>query len=175
MSREWTKREDDLLKHLVETKGTKNWASIVAQLPGRKESTCQRHWNKVLKPSLIKGPWTSDEDARLVQLVHQHGGTKRCWSVTAQEMPGRTSKACRERWHNHLSLMNMNHHHSTASSSNSNSNLVHVNKDNSNSSSWTREEDVAILQHQATLGSHKWSELTKFLPERCVSFELLLV
>jgi Myb-like DNA-binding domain len=140
-SREWSKREDDLLKQLVEAKGTKNWADIVTQLPGRKESTCQRRWNKVIKPSIIKGPWTQDEDEKLLTLIAKHGAKR--WSVTAQELPGRSGKQCRERWHNHL-----------------NPSIV---KDKT----WTLDEDVAILHHQSKMGN-KWSEMQKFLPGRYV-------
>jgi Myb-like DNA-binding domain len=166
-SREWTKHEDEMLQHLVEEKGIKNWAVIVAQLPGRKESTCQRRWNKVLKPSLVKGPWTSDEDARLVSLIHKHGAKR--WSVTAQEMPGRSSKACRERWNNHL--MNPSSTSTSTSSSSNNSNPTTTTSSSSSIKSWTLHEDVAILHHQSQMGSNKWSEMTKFLPGRYVLYD----
>lgn len=142
-SREWTKREDELLKQLVEEKGIKNWTAIVQEMPGRKESTCQRRWNKVIKPSIIKGPWTLDEDKKLLTLIAKFGAKR--WSVTAQELPGRTGKQCRERWHNHLNPS--------------------ICKDKA----WTLEEDVLILHHQSQMGN-KWSEMTKFLPGRYVLY-----
>jgi Myb-like DNA-binding domain len=44
----------------------------------------------VLKPGLVKGQWSKEEDARLLLLVE-----KRCyknWGCLAQHMDGRTSK-----------------------------------------------------------------------------------
>uniref|UniRef100_A0A8C2ZW46 Transcriptional activator Myb n=1 Tax=Cyclopterus lumpus TaxID=8103 RepID=A0A8C2ZW46_CYCLU len=49
---------------------------------------CQHRWQKVLNPELIKGPWTKEEDQRVIELVQKYGG--------------RIGKQCRERWHNHL-------------------------------------------------------------------------
>ena len=57
-------------------------------------------WQKVLDPKLVKGPWTKEEDDKVIELVGQHGACK--WSLIASSLPGRIGKQCRERWHNHL-------------------------------------------------------------------------
>ena len=44
--------------------------------------------------------WTQYEDDTVRRLVHLHG--TRSWTLVAQNLPGRTGKQCRERWHNHL-------------------------------------------------------------------------
>nr|1GVD_A Chain A, MYB PROTO-ONCOGENE PROTEIN [Mus musculus] len=49
---------------------------------------------------LIKGPWTKEEDQRLIKLVQKYGPKR--WSVIAKHLKGRIGKQCRERWHNHL-------------------------------------------------------------------------
>jgi len=54
----------------------------------------------VLNPSLIKGPWTDDEDRIVLHLVEKNGPQK--WTQIAEHLPGRIGKQCRERWHNHL-------------------------------------------------------------------------
>ena len=54
----------------------------------------------MLDPSIIKGAWTSEEDASLVTLVGAHG--LKAWSTVAQGIPGRLGKQCRERWRNHV-------------------------------------------------------------------------
>jgi hypothetical protein len=159
-SREWTKHEDDLLRQLVEEKGTKNWAGIAQQLPGRKESTCQRRWNKVIKPSLVKGPWTEDEDEKLLVLIAKHGAKR--WNVAATELPGRTGKSCRDRWLNHLNTSSQEPPQQPPSDANNNNS-----NSSSSSSKWTVAEDVMILNHQAQMGN-KWVEMTKFLPGRYV-------
>ena len=37
---------------------------------------------------------------KIAALVSEHG--IRAWSTVSAELPGRTGKQCRERWHNHL-------------------------------------------------------------------------
>ena len=75
--------------------GGKNWKKIAEVLPGRTDVQCLHRWQKVLNPSLIKGPWTEEEDRLVVQLVHQHGPQK--WTQIAEHLPGRIGKQCRER------------------------------------------------------------------------------
>jgi predicted transcriptional regulator len=48
----------------------------------------------------VKGSWTREEDELIVAWVHENG-TKE-WGALAAQLPGRISKQCRERWHNHL-------------------------------------------------------------------------
>ena len=47
----------------------------------------------MLNPELVKGPWTPEEDRRIVALVKEHGPKK--WSVIADHLPGRIGKQCR--------------------------------------------------------------------------------
>jgi hypothetical protein len=82
--------------------------------------------------------WVAWEDARVRELVSRYG-TKR-WSAVGNELPGRTGKQCRERWHNHLN--------------------PHIVKEG-----WTRAEDDTIIQAHRTSGT-KWSEIAKMLPGR---------
>ena len=49
----------------------------------------------MLKPTLVKGPWTEAEDAKVVELVGRLGAKK--WSAIAGHLPGRIGKQCRER------------------------------------------------------------------------------
>ena len=96
----WTKQEDEALRTAVEEHGAKNWKLISQRLPQRSEVQCLHRWQKVLKPTLVKGPWTEDEDRKVVDLVKKYGAKK--WSLIASNLPGRIGKQCRERWHNHL-------------------------------------------------------------------------
>ena len=54
---------------------------------------------QVLRPGLVKGHWTKEEDDLIAQCVAE-GKTK--WSEIAACIPGRIGKQCRERWLNHL-------------------------------------------------------------------------
>jgi Myb-like DNA-binding domain len=61
---------------------------------------CNR-WHKVLNPAVTKGPWTPEEDAKVLEVVAEFGPQK--WTKIASYLPGRIGKQCRERYHNHLS------------------------------------------------------------------------
>lgn len=68
-----------------------DWAAVIA-FPGPRAV-------QVLRPGLVKGPWTSEEDEVIV-LAIKEGVTR--WSDIAARIPGRIGKQCRERWFNHL-------------------------------------------------------------------------
>lgn len=63
--------------------------------PGRSDVQCLHRWQKVLNPTLVKGPWTKQEDDIIIALVAKHGPRK--WSRIARHLPGRIGKQCRER------------------------------------------------------------------------------
>lgn len=97
--KKWSIEEDALLASAIDKYGARNWKGVAEMVPGRTHAQCLQRWAKVLKPGLKKGQWTTEEDAYLHSLVAR--GWKN-WSVIAGEIPGRTSKQCRERWFHHL-------------------------------------------------------------------------
>ncbi|OVA05922.1 SANT/Myb domain [Macleaya cordata] len=134
----WTPEEDETLRNAVELFKGKSWKKIAEIFPDRSEVQCLHRWQKVLNPELIKGPWTQEEDDRIIELVSKYGPTK--WSVIAKSLPGRIGKQCRERWHNHLNPM--------------------IKKD-----AWTSDEELALMNAHRIYGN-KWAEIAKVLPGR---------
>jgi hypothetical protein len=55
---------------------------------------CLHRWQKVLRPGLVKGPWTPEEDATILNCLQQ-GINK--WSEIADCIPGRIGKQCERR------------------------------------------------------------------------------
>ncbi|KAG8182989.1 hypothetical protein JTE90_027476 [Oedothorax gibbosus] len=134
----WLKEEDDNLKLLVETYGESQWEAIASLFTDRSDLQCQQRWYKVVNPELVKGPWTKEEDEKVIELVKRYGAKK--WTLIAKHLRGRIGKQCRERWHNHLNPS--------------------IKK-----TAWTLEEERLICYYHKQWGN-QWSKIAKQLPGR---------
>ena len=108
----------------------------------KKFSTCKKSTAcatlPTLPPPTNKGPWTEQEDKKLINLVEKYGAEK--WSFISSHFPERIGKQCRERWFNHL--------------------CPTVNK-----TAWSKEEEWILFILHNRIGN-KWSQLCKYLPGR---------
>ena len=86
----WTKQEDSALRKGVEALGAKNWKRIAVEFLGgaRSEVQCMHRWKKALKPGLVKGRWTDEEDDTIINCI-KAGVTK--WSEIAERTSSSSS------------------------------------------------------------------------------------
>lgn len=70
----WSAREDEYLRRGVASVGECNWDQISLDYLGGERSAvqCSHRWQKVLRPGLVKGPWTKEEDDIIIRYRHHH-------------------------------------------------------------------------------------------------------
>lgn len=137
-SGKWTEEEDILLQQIVPLYNERHWRKISQHMKGRSAIQCLHRWTKILKPGLVKGPWSIDEDNKLVTWVQEKGPIK--WAQCAHLIPGRSGKQCRERWFNNLNP-------------------------NVKKGDWTPEEDDLIFKLYVNYGS-SWSKIAQHFKDR---------
>lgn len=76
--------QDEALRRAVDRHGVKNWKAVAAVLPGRTDMQCHHRWQKVLKPGLVKGPWT-EQVSEEMDHHHQPNASSQC-----QQQPAAT-------------------------------------------------------------------------------------
>jgi hypothetical protein len=116
-------------------------AALSSQLVGSVKSSLddqRRLLNMGDGGNLRKVPWTSEEDANLLNAVTDVGAIS--WAAVAHKITGRTGKQCRERWYNQL-----------------NPDITKA--------AWTTEEELVLLQAHRELGN-KWVDIAKRLHGR---------
>ncbi|OHT03947.1 hypothetical protein TRFO_28660 [Tritrichomonas foetus] len=95
--KKWTPHEDDLLRLAVEKYGTNNWGLVAAEVGGnRGRAQCSQRWTRGLNPAISHDVWTPEENAKLLDLVAQHG--TKSWMQISSLMANRCDVQCRYRF-----------------------------------------------------------------------------
>ncbi|OBZ76938.1 snRNA-activating protein complex subunit 4 [Grifola frondosa] len=132
----WNSDSDNRLIEAVKIYGADNWM-LVARFVSEDAtaSQCQNRYMRTLDPSIKRGAWTEDEDARLRQAVAVFGNS---WVDIATFVPGRNNEQCRDRYQEYLNPT--------------------VTK-----GKWTPDQDQALLHAVEQVGESKWKEVSQLL------------
>lgn len=140
----WTSEEDRLLIEGIEKFGKKNWKIVAQHIGTRDPAQCLQRWAKSVNPTISKGRWTNEEDARLLFLIRQFPTIEKVsWTDVSSMMRRRNSKQCRERWFNFLDP-----------------NVKH-----SFDRPWTKDEDEHLMHLYELLGS-RWAKIASYTDGR---------
>ncbi|XP_074066796.1 snRNA-activating protein complex subunit 4 isoform X2 [Macrotis lagotis] len=140
--KEWTKEEDHMLTQLVEEMRVGShipYRKIVYYMEGRDSMQLIYRWTKSLNPSLKKGFWTPEEDAKLLQAVAKYG--ERNWFKIREEVPGRSDAQCRDRYLRRLHF-------------------------NLKKGKWNAKEEEKLIELIEKYGAGHWAKIASELPHR---------
>jgi len=136
----WTPEEDAALVEAVRKYG-EVWTRVAADVVTRTNVQCSQRWNKTLRPGLVRGKWSAEEDAALISALAEFADDDEVdWRHVASKVNGRNAKQCKERFQLKLDPA--------------------LKRDE-----WTAEEDAMLL---ASFEKHngRWTAIAKSLPGR---------
>jgi hypothetical protein len=96
--KKWTKEEDQLLIELADKFKEKHWKDISLSFHNKNALQCFSRYKRI-RPGIIKGSWSKEEDERILKLVSIYG---KCWSKISKILITRNGKQIRDRFINVL-------------------------------------------------------------------------
>lgn len=80
----WTPEEDTRLRKAVEAFNN-SWVDVASMLPGRTNEQCRERWAEIGVNEGGKGPWSTEEDQRLLDAVKELGNK---WKMVSGRVGG---------------------------------------------------------------------------------------
>jgi len=134
--RKWTKEEDTLLVKLAEKYKEKHWKEISKNFNNKNALQCFSRYKRI-RPGIVKGSWSREEDEQIIELVEIFG---KSWSKISKVLVTRNGKQIRDRFINVLD--------------------PEIKK-----GKFTEEEDKALVRFYLYYGP-KWATIAKHFPNR---------
>ncbi|KAL8172353.1 hypothetical protein V2J09_024157 [Rumex salicifolius] len=96
----WTPEEDQKLLAYVDEHGHGNWRALPTKAGlQRCGKSCRLRWTNYLRPDIIRGKFSLQEEQTIIQL-HALLGNR--WSAIATHLPKRTDNEIKNYWNTHL-------------------------------------------------------------------------
>ena len=96
---QWTKEEDEKLLLAIQSFGLYQWNLISEVLQKRTPKQCKERYYNHFDPSIVKKPWTKEEDKILLEKRKIMGNK---WSEMKKFLPGRTANSIKNRFFSHF-------------------------------------------------------------------------
>lgn len=132
----WTEEEDYALIEYAKQYQERHWEEISKHFRNKTALQCFSRYNRI-RPGIVKGKWTKEEDNKIIELVNLYG---KSWCQIAKEFKSRNGKQIRDRYLNVLDPS--------------------INK-----GKFTKEEDELLTKLYKQYGP-KWAIISTFFPNR---------
>jgi hypothetical protein len=96
--KKWTCDEDKMLIRLAEAHREKHWKDISKHFTNKNALQCFSRYKRI-RPGIIKGAWSREEDDKIMRLVKIYG---KSWSKISKVLVSRNGKQIRDRFINVL-------------------------------------------------------------------------
>lgn len=134
--KKWTKEEDVLLIQLAEKYKEKHWKEISSNFANKNALQCFSRYKRI-RPGIIKGSWSREEDEKILKCVEIYG---KSWSKISKILVSRNGKQIRDRF-------------------------INVLDPDIKKGKFTDEEDKALIRLYLYYGA-KWATIAKHFPDR---------
>jgi len=136
VQKKWTREEDMILIELAHRYNHKNWKAISSHFNDKTSLQCFSRYKRI-RPGIVKGSWTREEDEKILELVNKYG---KSWSKISKVLISRNGKQIRDMY-------------------------INILDPNIKKGKFSLEEDLKLLSLYRKLGP-RWATISKFFDNR---------